>query len=358
MQRLFLIICLIVLFVSCKNHSSDNEKVGPRVTLSGAGATFPYPFYNIVFRDFMRLHRGITVNYGAIGSGGGIRSLRDRSVNFGASDAYLNDKEIASMNGEVLHIPTCMGGVVMAYSLKGVDSLRLTGPLIANIYLGKIKKWNDPALRAINPDVPLPDLDITPVYRSDGSGTTYNFSEYLSLVSPEWKMDMGKGKALKWEAGIAAKGNPGVAGIVQQTEGAIGYIGSEYALTLKLPAAKLRNKAGNYVDATLQTITAAANTGLPDDMRVSITNSDDPNAYPISLFTWILVYKDQLYANNSKQEAEALVELLRYIISDAGQQVAVQINYAPLPPGAVEKAGKLIDGLMIGEAVIIMNYEL
>ncbi len=351
MQRLSQLLLLLVLFISCNNNSANVERGGSGITLSGAGATFPYPYYNIVFRDYMRLNSGATVNYGAIGSGGGIRSLRDRSVDFGASDAFLNDSEIASMNGEVIHVATCMGGVVMAYTLEGIDSLRLTGPLVADIYLGKIRKWNDPKLRVINPDVPLPDLDITPVYRSDGSGTTYNFSEYLSMVSPEWDRIMGKGKALKWEAGIAAKGNPGVAGIVQQTEGAIGYIGSEYALTLKLPVAKLRNKAGNYVDATLETISAAANVVLPDDMRAAITDSDDPNAYPISLFTWILVYKDQQYDNRTKEEAEALIDLLSYMISDEGQKVAAQINYAPLSEQAVEKTRKLIGEIHYGGEV-------
>jgi phosphate transport system substrate-binding protein len=352
MQRLSQLLFLLVLFISCNNNSANVEKGGSGMSLSGAGATFPYPYYNIVFRDYMRLNGGLKVSYGAIGSGGGIRSLRDRSVDFGASDAFLNSKEIASMNAEVVHVATCMGGVVMAYTLEGVDSLRLTGPLVADIYLGNIRKWNDPKLQAINPNVPLPDLDITPVYRSDGSGTTYNFSEYLSMVSSDWDSVMGKGKALKWEAGIAAKGNPGVAGIVQQTEGAVGYIGSEYALTLKLPVAKLRNKAGNYVDATLETISAAANVALPDDMRATIIDSDDPNAYPISLFTWILVYKDQQYGNRTKKEAEALVDLLSYIISDGGQKVAAQINYAPLSAQAIEKTKKLIGEIHYGGELI------
>jgi phosphate transport system substrate-binding protein len=291
----------------------------------------------------MRANEDKTVNYGAIGSGGGIRSLRDHSVDFGASDAFLNEKEIESMNAEVIHIATCMGGVVMAYTLEGIDSLRLTGQLISDIYLGKIKKWNDPLIKGENPDINLPDLEITPVYRSDGSGTTFNFSEYLSAISPEWKSIMGMGKSLKWPAGIAAKGNPGVAGIVQQTEGAIGYIGSEYALTLRLPTAKLKNRAGNYVDATLETISAAANVPLPDDMRATITDSDDPNAYPISLFTWVLVYKNQDYDNRSMEEAEDIVKLLNYVISPEGQKVAAQINYAPLSEQALEKNRKLID---------------
>lgn len=350
MRHFLLYSLLSLLLLSCNNASSDSDSEGnsPETAISGAGATFPYPYYNIVFRDYMRLHDGITVNYGAIGSGGGIRSLRDRSVDFGASDAFLNEKEIASMNGEVLHIATCMGGVVMAYTLEGVDSLRLTGPLIADIYLGKIKKWNDPRLTRENPTVTLPDLDITPVYRSDGSGTTYNFSEYLCVVSPEWNRIMGKGKALKWEAGIAAKGNPGVAGIVQQTNGAIGYIGSEYALSLKLPTAKLKNRAGRYVDATLASISAAANVELPDDMRATITDSDDPAAYPISLFTWILVYREQQYDNRTLQDAQLLVDLLHYMISPEGQKVAAQINYAPLSEQALEKNRKLIGKITYG----------
>lgn len=342
MKKLFLFLLFPILLQSCYNNSATGGS-SSRSTISGAGATFPYPYYNIVFRDFMRANEDKTVNYGAIGSGGGIRSLRDHSVDFGASDAFLNEKEIQSMNAEVIHIATCMGGVVMAYTLEGIDSLRLTGQLISDIYLGKIKKWNDPLIKGENPDINLPDLKITPVYRSDGSGTTFNFSEYLSAISPEWKSIMGMGKSLKWPAGIAAKGNPGVAGIVQQTEGAIGYIGSEYALTLRLPTAKLKNRAGNYVDATLETISAAANVPLPDDMRATITDSDDPNAYPISLFTWVLVYKNQDYDNRSMEEAEDIVKLLNYVISPEGQKVAAQINYAPLSEQALEKNRKLID---------------
>lgn len=342
MKKLFLFLLFPILLQSCYNNSATGGS-SSRSTISGAGATFPYPYYNIVFRDFMRANEDKTVNYGAIGSGGGIRSLRDHSVDFGASDAFLNEKEIESMNAEVIHIATCMGGVVMAYTLEGIDSLCLTGQLISDIYLGKIKKWNDPLIKGENPDINLPDLEITPVYRSDGSGTTFNFSEYLSAISPEWKSIMGMGKSLKWPAGIAAKGNPGVAGIVQQTEGAIGYIGSEYALTLRLPTAKLKNRAGNYVDATLETISAAANVPLPDDMRATITDSDDPNAYPISLFTWVLVYKNQDYDNRSMEEAEDIVKLLNYVISPEGQKVAAQINYAPLSEQALEKNRKLID---------------
>ena len=352
MRKFFIFLLFPILLYSCNNSPGSNSS---RSTISGAGATFPYPYYNIVFRDFMQANDGYTVNYGAIGSGGGIRSLRDHSVDFGASDAFLNQKEIESMNAEVIHIATCMGGIVMAYTLEGIDSLRLTGELISDIYLGKIDKWNDKKIAAVNPNINLPDLEITPVYRSDGSGTTFNFSEYLSIVSKEWNDNMGIGKSLKWPAGIAAKGNPGVAGIVQQTEGSLGYIGSEYALTLRLPTAKLRNRAGNYVDATLETISAAANVELPNDMRATITDSDGPNAYPLSLFTWILVYKDQKYDNRTIEEGEELIKLLQYIISPEGQKVAAQINYAPLSEQPVEKNSNLINEINYGGVAILEN---
>lgn len=355
MRRLFIFLLFPIVLYSCNNSNSNSGGNSSRSAISGAGATFPYPYYNIVFRDFMSANEGYTVNYGAIGSGGGIRSLRDHSVDFGASDAFLNQKEIESMNSEVIHLATCMGGVVMAYTLEGIDSLKLTGELISDMYLGKLKKWNDKKIAAINPGINLPDLDITPVYRSDGSGTTFNFSEYLSIVSKEWNDNMGKGKSLKWPAGIAAKGNPGVAGIVQQTEGSIGYIGSEYALTLRLPTAKLKNRAGNYVDATLETISAAANVALPDDMRATITDSDDPNAYPISLFTWILVYKDQKYDNRTIEEGKDLIKLLQYVISEDGQKVAAQINYAPLPEQALVNNRNLISQIHYGGVAILDN---
>jgi len=337
---LFFVVCLVLF--SCSG-SKDKSKRSVGVTLSGAGATFPYPFYSIVFRDYMRKHPGVTINYGAIGSGGGIRSLRDKSVDFGASDAFLNEKEIASMGAEVVHIPTCMGGVALSYTLKGVDSLRLTGELVADIFMGEITRWSDPRIAAENPGISLPDIEITPVYRSDGSGTTFVFSDYMSKVSPKWNKVMGKGKALKWNTGLAAKGNPGVASVVQLTEGAIGYIGSEYAFTLQMPSAILKNKAGNYVKASFNTIAAAAETDLPDDMKLTLTDMPHPDAYPISLMTWLLVYRDQAYGGHSKQEAEVLVDLLNYIIGPEGQQLAEQVNFVPLPFQAVQKTQRLIN---------------
>jgi len=317
---------------------------GNRIRLSGAGATFPLPFYNIVFKAYSD-KTGVIVNYGGIGSGGGIRSLTDRTVDFAASDAFLSDAEMANIGAEVLHIPTCMGAVVLSYNLPGIDGLKLTGELISDIYLGRITRWNDGKIKALNPDLPLPDRTIIPVYRSDGSGTTFVFTDYLTKVSPEWAREMGAGTSLRWTVGVASRGNPGVAGSVAQTEGAIGYIGSEYALSLNLPIALIQNSAGYFVEANAESISAAANIELPADMRAMVTNSSEPNAYPISCFTWIIVYKNQSYNNRTEQQANALIELLEFILSPEGQETARKVNYAPLPPKALENALNIVKSI-------------
>ncbi|MCL1942270.1 MAG: phosphate ABC transporter substrate-binding protein PstS [Candidatus Azobacteroides sp.] len=323
------IIAAGLLFAGCKQGSESSEKVD----LSGAGATFPQPYYTIVFKNYTE-KTGNNVNYGGIGSGGGIRSLKDKTVDFGASDAYLSDNELKDMGADVVHIPTCMGAVVLSYNLKDVKELKLTGQLIADIYLGKITKWNDSRIKAINPDVNLPNKTITPVYRSDGSGTTFVFTDYLTKADSTWAVAMGREKSLKWPVGIAAKGNPGVAGAVAQTDGAIGYVGSEYALAMNTPSALLQNKAGSFVGADTESISAAADADLPSDMRTMITDSPEAKAYPISCFTWIIVYKDQAYNNRSKAQAEATVGLLNYITDPDGQNVAAKVHYAPLPEKA------------------------
>jgi len=332
---------------ACSNKKTGNTS-GDGADLSGAGATFPQPFYNIIFKNYSE-KTGNNVTYGGIGSGGGIRSLKDRTVDFGATDAYLSDKEMSEMNGEVLHIPTCMGAVVLSYNLPGVNELKLTGKIVADIYTGKITKWNDSQIKSLNPDAALPDKEITPVYRSDGSGTTFVFTDYLSKISESWAKDMGAGKSLKWPVGIAAKGNPGVAGSIAQTEGSIGYIGSEYALSLKIPIALLQNQAGNFVEPTADNISAAANIELPADMRTMITNSPETNAYPISCFTWILVYKDQNYNNRTAEQGKALASFLDYIISDEAQQVATNIHYAPLPAKAIENTKNILKQLSVNQ---------
>ncbi len=342
MKNVLFVLMMVVLFAGCKqqNKGDANQKMD----ISGAGATFPLPYYNIIMKDYSG-KTGNHVTYGGIGSGGGIRSLMDKTVDFGASDAYLSDEELKSAPAEVLHIPTCMGAVVLAYNLPHVKGLRLNGELVSDIYLGKITQWNDARIKALNPELSLPDKTITPVYRSDGSGTTFVFTDYLAKVSPEWAEKMGASKSLKWPFGIAAKGNPGVSGIIQQTEGAIGYIGSEYAFSLSIPSAQMQNSAGNFIEANTESISAAANVALPENMRTMITNSSESNAYPISCFTWILVYKEQAYSGRSLEQAKALAGWLDYILSPEAQNVAAKVHYSPLSEIALSNAKTLVSSM-------------
>lgn len=334
-----------ILFSSCGNNKDS---------LSGAGATFPAPFYNIVFKEFAK--NGTNVTYGAIGSGGGIRSLQDKTVDFGATDVFLSNEDLKEMPGDIVHIPTAIGGVVLSYNLKDISGLKLTAEVISDIYLGKIKNWNDQKLKDLNPELNLPEKAIIPVYRSDGSGTTSVFSEYMSKVNEAWSKDLGEGKSLNFPTGIAAKGNPGVAGIIVETDGAIGYIGSEYALALNMPTALLQNRAGNFIEANNKSISVSAEIEMPNDTRVSITNSPDPNAYPISTFTWLITYKEQNYNDRPKERAIALTNLLNYIISEEGQEIANKTHYAPLSATAIEKTKALINSMTYnGEAIATNN---
>jgi phosphate transport system substrate-binding protein len=285
---------ITLVLMSC--NSSNSGKKGSNITITAAGATFPMPFYNLAFKKHGETS-GVTFNYGGIGSGGGIRSLADRVVDFGATDAFLSESEMADLPAEIVHIPTCLGAVVIAYNLPGVDELRLTPELLERIFLGTVTSWNDPAIAAVNSQAKLPDTKITVVYRSDGSGTTYIFSDYMSKISTIWKEKIGTGKSLNWPAGIGAKGNPGVAGTISQSAGTIGYIGSEYAFAQKINYALLQNSSGNYINPDIKSVTAAARMEIPEDTRVMVTNSSDPEAYPISGFTWIILYKDQSYNN-------------------------------------------------------------
>jgi len=307
--------------------------------LSGAGATFPMPYYMESFKAYQS-ETGIRVSYGGIGSGGGVRNLKDKVVDFAGSDAFLKDDEMKQME-PVIHMPTCMGAVVLAYKLTGVKDLKLTGELIAEIYEGKVTNWNDPQLKAINPGVNLPNKKIVPVFRSDGSGTTNVFTDYLTKVSKSWVQKLGKGsvgKSVNFPVGQAAKGNPGVAGTIGQTEGSIGYIGSEYAFAQNITYASLQNKQGEFIKPDTKSISAAASGNIPDDTRTMITNSDAKGAYPISCFTWIIVYKEQSYSGRNIQQAEATVNLLNYMLGKEAQQRTLKVHYAPLPQSAVEKS--------------------
>jgi phosphate transport system substrate-binding protein len=329
-KAIFLLAVSSLLLISCSQKTS----------LSGAGATFPLPYYNLVFKAFTE-NAGIDVSYGGIGSGGGIRSLKDEVVDFAGSDAYLSDEEMAEMKATI-HVPTCLGAVVLSYNLPDVSSLNLTGDIIAGIYLGKITRWNDAAIQAINPALNLPDKAITPVYRSDGSGTTFVFSDYMTKINKDWENTLGTGKSLNFAHGIAAKGNPGVAGTISQTEGAIGYIGSEYAFALNSPIAYMQNAAGEFILPSSLSISAAAQEGIADDTRSMITNSSAKGSYPISCLTWIIVYKDQAYANRSEDQARATLSLLNFILSPAAQAQTTMVHYAPLPKEVIYKAQKAL----------------
>ena len=318
--------------VSCGGNATNGSREAQE--LSGAGATFPLPFYNVVFENFSQVN-GDVVAYGGIGSGGGVRNLRDKIVDFAGSDAFLSDKEMAEM-APVVHIPTCMGAVVLAYNLDGVKELKLSGDVIADIFAGNIKMWNDERLAALNPDVTLPAESIIPVFRSDGSGTTFVFTDYLTKVNPMWREKFGAGKSVNFPSGQAAKGNPGVAGVIKQTKNSIGYVGSEYAFAQKIPFARIQNARGEFVLPSSATISAAASGVIPADTRCSITNADAAGAYPISTFTWMIIYKEQNYSDRSKEQAMATLDLAQFIISDLAQHITSEVHYAPLPAKAKE----------------------
>jgi phosphate transport system substrate-binding protein len=335
MKKVFLLVMIaaLVFGFGCGQKTTD---------LSGAGATFPLPFYNIVFKDYLE-KSGNRVDYGGIGSGGGISSLKDPTVDFGANDGYLTNTELAEMGGEILHIPTCMGAVVLAYNLPELPKLNLNSEVIADIYLGKINRWNDAKIQELNPDAVLPDQILTPVYRSDASGTTFVFSDFLTKANSEWAEKMGANRSFAWPAGIASSGNPGVAGTVRETRGTIGYVGSEYALSLGIPTALVQNSAGNFIEAGTASISAAAKGALPADLRVMITNSPEPDAYPISCFTWIIIYKEQAYARRGLEKAQTLIDLMEYMLGSEAQKAAAIVHYSPLPETAVRNAKALLN---------------
>ena len=303
-----------------------------QVTLNGAGATFPNIIYSNWMLTYNQAHPDVKLNYQSIGSGGGIRQFSDGTVDFGATDAPMTDSAMAAIKGDVLHIPTVLGAVVAAYTLPDVSQpIRITPDVLADIFLGRVTKWNDARLASINPGVTLPNQDIIVVHRSDGSGTSFVWTDYLSKVSPEWAQKVGKGPSVSWPVGLGGRGNEGVAATVRQTPGAIGYVELGYALINKMPFAVLKNQAGNWITASLESVTAAAAGGMKDmgpntDFRVSITNSPGAQAYPASSFTWLLVHKT--YSDSAK--ARTLVEFIWWAETE-GQAKAPELGYAPLP---------------------------
>ena len=306
-----------------------------KAQINGAGATFPYPIYSKWFAEYNKLHPDVQINYQSIGSGGGIRQVTNRTVFFGATDGPMTQEQLLAAPGKILHFPTVLGADVPVYNLPGVTAdLKFSGPLLADIFLGKITKWNDPQIAKINAGVNLPATDITVVHRSDGSGTTYIFVDYLSKVSPEWKSKVGVATSVNWPVGVGGKGNEGVAGLVQQTPGSIGYVELIYALQNKISYGSVQNAAGEFVKATEAGVTKAAEVAaakMPADFRVSITNAPGAGVYPISSFTWLLLYESP----QDKAQAKVMIDFMKWALTD-GQAFASQLGYAPLPKNVVD----------------------
>jgi phosphate transport system substrate-binding protein len=320
---------------------------GGTVRLQGAGATFPNPLYQKWLSEYGKTHTDVRIDYQSIGSGGGIKQIKEQTVDFGATDSPMKDEDLKSASGELLHIPTVLGAVVVTYNLQGVaQPLRFSPKVIADIFLGRVKRWDDPALKADNPGVNLPAADITVVHRSDGSGTSAVFTDYLSKVSPEWKEKVGAGTSPNWPAGLGGKGNEGVTGQVKQTPNTIGYVELAYAVQNKLPVALVKNASGAFVEPSLDAVTAAAAEALPAtpaDLRVSLTNGGGAGAYPISSYTYILAYKEQKDAARGK----ALVDFLWWGVHD-GEGFAKDLLYAPLPSEIVKRAEAQINSVTSG----------
>jgi phosphate transport system substrate-binding protein len=306
-----------------------------QTTLNGAGATFPNPMYSKWFSEYNKLHPDVQINYQPIGSGGGIRQVLNGTVDFGASDGPMTDEQLAEAKTKILHIPTVLGADVPAYNVPGVTGeIKFTQEALANIFLGKITSWNDPALTKVNPGVNFPNEPIIIIHRSDGSGTTYIFTDYLSKISKEWETTVGKGTSVKWPSGLGGKGNEGVAGQIRQLKGSIGYIELIYAVQNKITYGSVRNSAGDFVKASLDSVTEAAASlkTMPADFRVSITNAPGKGAYPISSFTWLLIPAQ----SKDPKKGKIIADFLDWMVND-GQKMTSQLTYAPLPVSVAEK---------------------
>lgn len=311
--------------------------------LNGAGATFPYPIYSKWFNQYHQEHPEIEINYQSIGSGGGIRQVTAGTVDFGASDGPMSDQQLADAKKKIIHLPTVLGAVVPAYNIPGFKGeLKFTPEVIAGIYLGKITTWNDPAIAKANPGVSLPGQSIIVVHRSDGSGTTYIFTDYLSKVSNEWRDSVGKNTSVKWPTGLGAKGNEGVAGMVRQMDGAFGYVELIYAVQNNITFGSVKNAAGVFVKASLDSTTAAAASmkAMPADFRVSITNAPGKDAYPIASFTWLLVPADW----KDKTKEKVIIDFLSWML-EQGQTMTADLNYAPLPDSVKQKEREAIKAI-------------
>ncbi|MCX5812088.1 MAG: phosphate ABC transporter substrate-binding protein PstS [Proteobacteria bacterium] len=341
----FILIALSLLTANSTLFAAEKE-------LIGAGATFPQPLYSKMFDAYYQQNK-TKINYQGIGSGGGINQLVKKTVDFGGTDAFMTDKELKEAGAPVLHIPICLGAVVVIYNLPGNPKLNFTPDVLADIFLGKITKWNDPRITAVNKDVNIPTLAISVVHRADGSGTTYIFSEYLSKASNDWKEKIGTGKSLNWPQGqIGQKGNPGVAGYVKQTPGSVGYVELLYALQNKMSYGNIKNKSGKFVEPTTKAESNAANVKIPDDTNVSLTDSEAKDGYPISGFTWLIFYKEQNYGGRTKEKAETLSKLLVWMVTD-GQKYVEPLQYSALTKEAIEKSLKIIKSITYNGTTMI-----
>ena len=306
-----------------------------QTTLNGGGATFPYPMYSKWFSEYHKLHPDIQINYQSIGSGGGIRQVLAGTVDFGASDGPMTNEQLAETKTKILHVPTVLGAVVPAYNVPGVTTeIKFTPEALAGIFLGRVTSWNDPVLTGANPGVNLPNQPIIVIHRSDGSGTTFIFTDYLSKVSPDWQSQVGKNTSVKWPVGLGGKGNEGVAGMIRQMQGAIGYIELIYAVQNKIPYGVVRNAAGNFVKASLDSVTAAAASvkNMPADFRVSIANAPGKDAYPIASFTWLLIPAQ----SKDPAKGKIIADFLSWMVDD-GQKMTTELTYAPLPENVAAK---------------------
>ena len=309
--------------------------VAQTIKINGAGATFPYPIYSKWFSEYNKLHPGVQINYQSIGSGGGIQQVTKQTVFFGATDGPMTPDQLTAAPGKIMHFPMVLGAVVPVYNIPSVKTeLKFSGALLADIFLGKITKWNDPAIAKLNAGVTLPATDITVAHRADGSGTTYIFVDYLAKVSPEWKSKVGVANSVNWPTGVGGRGNEGVAGLVTQTPGAIGYVELIYALQNKIAYGSVQNAAGEFVKASVPAVTAAAAEAvkqMPADFRVSITNAPGKAVYPISSFTWLLLYENA----KNKAQAKTMVDFVKWALTD-GQKYCADLGYAPLPEAVVK----------------------
>ncbi|KAF0225844.1 MAG: phosphate transport system substrate-binding protein [bacterium] len=362
MSKKFYIALVTILFsfiwVACAGapENSNNQPSGKTngVSLQGAGATFPFPLYSKWVSEYNKLNPNVKIDYQSIGSGGGIKQITEQTVDFGASDAPMTEDQLKALKKPLFHIPTTLGAVVVCYNLPGVvGELKLTPEVLTSIFLGEVKNWNDPKIATTNPDLKFPNKDITIVHRSDGSGTTAVFVDYLSKVSKTWADKVGKGTSVNWPVGLGGKGNEGVTGQIKQVEGAIGYTELVYALQNKMPFASIKNKAGKFVIPSPDSVTAAAAatvSQLPDDMRVSITDAEGDAAYPMSSYTYLLVYQDM----DNKVKAESLAKFLKWAIDD-GQKIAKELNYAPLPEEVIKKVTEKIAALKAKGEVLSLS---